>query len=105
MSANNKSVAAAAAEVHPEAVVVPSGLQASSPSGRQLSPSRSSTPAPLVDLDDVDVSFELAEDEGERRRNALARHREGPDAERARRQAASEEVSRAFQQARREIPR
>ena len=75
----------------------------SSPSGHLLSPTRSSTPA--VDLSDLDVSFELEDDEGERRQRALARHLEGPAAEKVRRQVASEEVTRAIQQAREEIPR
>ena len=103
----NKSVAAAAAEVPSEAVVAPSGIQVPSPSGHQPSSPRSSTPAPLLDLnlDEVDLSFELAEDEEDRRKLALARHSKGPDAQRLHRQAAQAEVSRAVQQARQEIPR
>ncbi len=103
MSSNVSKSDAAAAEVRPEAVV-PS-VQVPSPSGHQLSSPRSSTPAPLLDLEDVDLSFELAEDEEERRRLALARHSKGPDAQRLRRQAVQEEVSRAVQQAQREITR
>ena len=100
---NNPKSVVAAAEVPTEAVV-PTPAQVPSPSGH-LSPARSSTPAHLVDLNEVDLSFELAEDQEDRRRQAFIRHHEGPDAERVRRQVASEEVSRAFQQARQEIPR
>ena len=105
MSSIKPVVSTAAAEVPTDAMAGPSGIQVPSPSGHPLSPSRSSTPAPLLDLDEVDLSFELAEDEEERRRLALARHSKGPDAQRLRRQVAAEEVTRAVQQAREEIPR